>query len=170
MIYLTRRHFQPSSLVLINKPTSRRTLFNAGPRHLQILHTRLRLGCSSLKCDLYRRNLVESQHCDAVETPTHFLLSCPLFQNTQQTYLSNLPCPLTSEFLLHGDDRLSDDINISILLSVQKYIRATKRFSTGYNSLMCRRACVVMFFAWGQQSAKQQIELIIELKHHLLEL
>ena len=97
-----------------------------------ILHTRLRLCCSSLNYDLYRHNLVESHHCDygAVETPTHILLSCPLFQNTWLTYLSNLPSPLTSEFLLHGDDRLSDDINISICFSVQKYIRATQRFST----------------------------------------
>jgi len=65
------------------------------------------LALSSLTYDLYRRNLVESHHCDcsAVETPTHILYSCPLFQNTQLTYLSNLPCPLTSEFLLHGDDK-----------------------------------------------------------------
>ena len=70
-----RSVFKPSLNHQANKSTQ---LFNAGPRHLQILHTRLRLDCSSLNCDLYRRNLVESQHCDcgAVETPTHVLLSC----------------------------------------------------------------------------------------------
>ena len=67
----------------------------------------------------------------ATLSKANFLLICSLFQNTRLTYLSNLHCPLTSEFLLHGDDRLSDDINISIFLSVQKYIRATKRFGTG---------------------------------------
>ena len=73
-----------------NKSTQ---IVNAGPRHLQILHTRLRLGCSSLvlfNYDLYRRNRVESHHCErgAVETPIYPLL---IELSVVSEYSTNLP-------------------------------------------------------------------------------
>ncbi len=50
-------------------------IFNCGSRTGQILHTRLRLDCSGLNYDLYRRSLVNSPLCSrgSPETIEHFL-------------------------------------------------------------------------------------------------
>ncbi len=49
-------------------------LFNLGSRRHQILHARLRLNCSSLNYDLFRKSIVDSPlcTCGAVETVDHF--------------------------------------------------------------------------------------------------
>ena len=57
-------------------------LFDFGLRKSQILHTRLRFGCSSLNYDLHRRNLVDNSlcQCGQVETVDHFLIHCRRYQ------------------------------------------------------------------------------------------
>ena len=44
----------------------------------QILHTRLRTGCSALRYYLYNRNLVSDAlcQCGTIENNLHFLLEC----------------------------------------------------------------------------------------------
>ena len=108
-------------------------LYNVGGRKQQINHARLRLGCSSLNFDLYRRNIVETDlcACGSVETANHFLLHCPSYRTARDSLFSNLSCPPTSNCLLFGDERLSFESNKAIFLNVQKYIDTTKRFSTG---------------------------------------
>ena len=89
--------------------------FNTGPRHLQIIHTRLRLGCSSLNYDLFRKNIVPSQAClcGEVESVRHFMLTCPLF-NIHGTHMlttihSLVPgTAITLDLLLKGNVRFSD--------------------------------------------------------------
>ena len=44
----------------LNKPSS---YYNTGTRTGQILQARLRLECSSLNADLYRKNIVPSPTC-----------------------------------------------------------------------------------------------------------
>ena len=63
--------------------------YNSGARINQILHCRLRLGCSSLKHDLYRKN-INSPLCTSgqVETQTHYLLHC-----TKTSVLQKLAMP-----------------------------------------------------------------------------
>lgn len=104
--------------------------YNSGERKNQILHCRLRLGCSSLKNDLYRKNIVDSPlcTCGAVETISHYLLHCPNYIPQRHFYFRNLPCPITLNNLLYGDERLSPDLNIVVLQSVHAYIQSTKRF------------------------------------------
>ncbi len=115
----------------INKNNSKASpLYNVGSRKSQTLHTRLRLSCSALNHDLHRRSIVESPNCQcgSVETVTHFLLYCDIYQLHRQRYLTNLPCAPIAHKLLYGDERLTFDENKHIFIQVQKFILATKRF------------------------------------------
>ncbi len=115
----------------INKNVSKASpLFTLGSRHCQVLHTRLRLSCSSLNHDLHRRSLIESPNCTcgSTETVSHFLLHCNKYVHQRQLYLTNLPCPPIVENLLFGNERLNYDQNKYIFLQVQTFIHATKRF------------------------------------------
>ena len=59
-----------------HKPTIN---YNSGARINQILHCRLRLGCSSLNHDLYRKNIIHHPLCTCgqIETQAYYLLHCP---------------------------------------------------------------------------------------------
>ena len=117
----------------LNRNTSKASpLFNIGSRSGQILHARLRLGCSALNYDLSRRSLVDSPLCTCgnVETVKHFLLHCPKYNRLRNDLISNLPCPPLLNNLLYGDDKLSPTQNISIITNVQRYILASKRFNS----------------------------------------
>lgn len=97
----------------------------------QILHTRLRLECSSLNHHLYKKNLVESPlcSCGASETTFHFLFSCTHYNFLRQRYFSGLGHPLTVDLLLNGNPNENVAVNNTIFKSVQLYILATKRFT-----------------------------------------
>ena len=59
--------------------------FHAGSRLGQILHARLRMQCSFLHADLYRKNIVESpscQHCGGFESAYHLFFICPAYAAT----------------------------------------------------------------------------------------
>ena len=111
----------------IQKPSP---LFNIGTRQGQILQTRLRLSCSCLRYDLYRRSLVESPlcACGQPETTDHFLLYCPNYYNLRQSIFHDIPCPLTSHNLLHGNEHLTFEENRDLITRTQRNIIATKRF------------------------------------------
>ena len=105
-----------------------------GDRDNQILHTRLRTECSTLKFHLYRRNLIPEPYCTcgAVENTSHFLFKCPKFNAFRRELLltvSNYVEP-SEAVLLFGDDTISDEGNEVIFRAVHKYIKQTKRFST----------------------------------------
>ncbi|PJE79007.1 hypothetical protein CI610_02030 [invertebrate metagenome] len=105
--------------------------FNIGNRNLQILHTRLRLKCSNLKQHLYIRNLEESPLCSCglVESTYHFLLSCDKYNIIRQNTLFQLDIILTEKTLLWGNDTYSIQKNDQIFLTLQNYIKLSKRFS-----------------------------------------
>ena len=105
-----------------------------GDRGNQILHTRFRTECSTLKFHLYRINLNPEPYCTcgAVENTSHFLLKCPKFNAFRRELLltvSNYVEP-SEAVLLFGDDTLSDEVNEVIFWAVHKYIQQTKRFSS----------------------------------------
>ena len=91
------------------------------------------MGCSVLNSDLFRKNIVNSSHCTcgAIETPTHFLLNCPHHYIPRQRHIIaiNLPIPLPTERLLVGSNGLTINQNTEIVLSVQKLILSSKRFT-----------------------------------------
>ena len=99
-------------------------LYNVGNRQHQINHARLRLGCSSLNYDLHRKNIIPSSlcACGAVETASHYLTKCPIYQSMRDRYINDLPCTPTLEHLLCGNDRLTPDANSSFFLKVQGFI------------------------------------------------
>ena len=105
-------------------------LFNIGTRPGQILHTRLRLGCSSLNYDLCRRSLIDSPLCSCgdVETVNHFLLHCPNYSRLRHDLILTLPCPPLLNNLLYGDEKLSPAQNKLVITNVQRYILASGRF------------------------------------------
>ena len=111
----------------VDKPPS---YFYTGNRYEQILHTRLRLECSSLNDHLYKKSITECPNCICGERETncHFLLKCPLYNGQRRHLLSDLPCPPTTKILLFGSSDLNDQENKKIFQNVQTYIVATKRF------------------------------------------
>ena len=54
----------------------------------QMKNTRLRLCCSSLNYDLFRKTIPDSSlcTCNQVETAAHFLLYCPLYNRQRQLF------------------------------------------------------------------------------------
>jgi hypothetical protein len=55
--------------------------YYADSRLVQILHSRLRMQCSSLNQHLYRKNVVGSPNCicGLAESTTHYLFPCPRY-------------------------------------------------------------------------------------------
>ena len=76
--------------------------YNCGSRIGQILHTRLRLECSSLNYHLYRKNIIDDPlcSCGGFESTYHFLFTCSNY-NTQRN--AQLP-----DDLLYGRELLSE--------------------------------------------------------------
>ena len=77
--------------------------YNSGARFNQILHCRLRLGCSSLNHDLYKKKITHSPLCTCgqAETQANYLLNCPNHISQRHQYFRNLPCPITVNTLLY---------------------------------------------------------------------
>ena len=98
----------------------------------QIYHARLRLECSSLKHHLFNKNIVADPlcSCGAVETTSHYLLTCDNYRNLRIRYLYTIPPPLSVPKLLFGIQEASFNENSFIFKQVQLYILATKRFET----------------------------------------
>ena len=84
--------------------------YNAGSRKGQILQARLRLECSSLNSDLYRKHIVPSPSCQCgeFESAAHFLFNCPIYTNERQTYLPNNLRTFTTKDLLFGCENASE--------------------------------------------------------------
>ena len=105
--------------------------FIAGSRVEQILHSRLRMACSSLNSHLYRRNIVESPSCTcgSFESPYHFLFVCPKYGETRNRYLpANLQLFSTRD-LLYGKENVTHIENESLFVKVQKLLIYSKRFA-----------------------------------------
>ena len=104
--------------------------FNAGTRMGQILHARLRMGCSSLKSDLYRKNIVRSPSCSCgeFESAKHFLFTCVNHSVAWERYLPRNLHSYTINDLLHGRNNLSLHENEILTLQVQDFIIKSERF------------------------------------------
>ena len=104
-------------------------------KHKQILHTRSRTGCSALRYYLYNRNLVSDAlcHCGTIENNFHFLLECRRYNVMRREMLQTVSrfADVSERVLLYGDSNLSDTDNELVFKAVHKYIKQTKRFSSG---------------------------------------
>lgn len=121
---------------LLSNHTKPPSYFNTGPRKLQILHTRLRLGCSSLNDDLFRKNISPSNLCicGQVETVDHYLFNCPRYLTQRDVLFRHIiqldgTLILNNHLLLFGCQALSPALNVELFKIVYHYIDSTKRFT-----------------------------------------
>jgi hypothetical protein len=70
--------------------------YYTGSRLGQILHSRLRMQCSSLNQHLYRKNIVDSPNCicGLTESTTHYLFHCPRYTAQRQMYINSINVPI----------------------------------------------------------------------------
>ena len=114
------------------------------PHGLKLL-TRLRLGLSHLRYHKFIHNFQDRINpicvCGLeIETTTHFLLHCPLFQYARQSLLTNIKKidesilkkhdELITKTLLYGKDKFDLSCNKSIISSAIKFTVSTERFSS----------------------------------------
>ena len=101
---------------------------------MQILHTRLRIGCSCLKYDLYSKNIIDSPLCDCrcgdIEDTENFFFKRHLYRDHRLVVHNSIMqhCNVSLNVILRGNESFSDKINIRIFESVQKFIKNSNRF------------------------------------------
>ena len=104
--------------------------FYVGNRKAQILHTRLRLHCSSLNSDLHNNHITDNNRCSCgeIENAEHFLLNCLNYTDIRNSTIERLTVPYNIETLLTGCPLFSEAVNREIFLAVQNFILKTQRF------------------------------------------
>ena len=111
----------------LKKPPS---YYNTGTRIGQILQARLRLGCSSLNADLYRKNFVPSLTCacGGFQSAYHFFFACPRLTHFRRRHFSDSLLNYTVKDFLYGSQNLTFQENEQLFLKVQGYIMKSGRF------------------------------------------
>ncbi|KAK3106293.1 hypothetical protein FSP39_017122 [Pinctada imbricata] len=118
----------------LKSETTRSAHFDFGDRKLQILHSRLRHGCSTLNGDLFRINVTNSSMCSCGaqdERALHFFIQCQQYNTIRRDLFSKLNQIGASPdigTILYGDPDLSYTNNIEIFKAVHRYISQSKRF------------------------------------------
>ena len=109
--------------------------FSYGNRNTNIIYTQLRHGCSNLKADLYRVNLVPNSRCSCghyFENVQHYFLYCPHYSDIRNVLLSeieNMGINPNIGTLLYGDHTLTTQHNIELVKIVYTFIQQSNRFS-----------------------------------------
>ena len=130
------------SLLKFVRPVANSVFDINNPYGLKLL-TRLRFGFSHLRYHKFRHNFQGCINpiCDCrleIETTTHFLLHCPLFQSARQSLLINIKKidesilkkhdELITKTLLYDDDKFDLSCNKFIISSTTEYTVSTERF------------------------------------------
>ena len=118
----------------LNRETRNRAhpkYYSAGSRQGQILHTGLRMQCSSLNTDLYRKNIIPSpsSSCGDFESAHHFFYVCPQLTAVRERYLGDNLRKLTTHELLCGKPEFKNDENVSLFLKVQDLLVKSKQLA-----------------------------------------
>ena len=122
-----------ASKLLKDRPTGNK-LFYHGNRLAAVHHTRLRLGCSALRLDLFRDiKVVDSPICacgQEDESAYHFLFVCRLYSKQRVVMIENLYkyASPSLKLVLEGSDALTYEQNTQVFDIVHAYIRQTRRF------------------------------------------
>ena len=119
------------------------SIFNChNPKAIKYL-SRIRLGLSHLREDKFKHSFLDILNpicaCGSdIESPCHYLMSCPIFDAERNTLLNNIrqiaPSILNlnhsqiTHVILYGDTSLKNETNTEILNSTMNYILSTKRF------------------------------------------
>ena len=116
--------------------------YSMGTKRENILHTRLRLGMTSLNSHLFQIHSpsVDSPYCNCdslIESVKHYFLSCPQYAQEREELEASLRHLINDYHTLNFNDKLTvilhgpgknSSLCLAVAASVQKYIRATKRF------------------------------------------
>ena len=104
--------------------------FYNGERKAQILHTRLRLGCSSLNADLFNNHisLTDKCICGSIESAEHYFLHCDRYATLREETINTINVNFNVDILLNGCPLYSDSINGEIFDIVQTFIIGSNRF------------------------------------------
>ena len=98
--------------------------YNSGTRMGQILHTHIRLECSTLNAHLYRKNIVPEPtcQCGGFDSSYYFFFVCPIFVDASSRYLPANLDNLTTRDLLFGMENKTKHENEELLMQVQEFI------------------------------------------------
>jgi len=110
-------------------------LFSYGPRHLNIIWSRIRLGCSALRAQLYSMHIINDPTCNCghhLEDAKHYFFRCPLYNKQRVVLLAafrKFNLCLEVNIALYGSKDITDMENMIFVHSVLDYIGDTERFS-----------------------------------------
>ena len=111
--------------------------YYSGKGQLEILHTRLRMNCSSLNNDLYLKNITDSPlcRCGSIENTYHFFFQCSYYTPQRALLFDAISryCGITLHLLLFGDTSLSHDTN-KIFFNKSKSIFQIQSDFSGLNT------------------------------------
>ena len=99
-------------------------------RRCQILHTRLRLGCSSLNADLFKNHLSETDMCicGKPETAEHYFLECNKYVTARAETIQLIHHQINIDIILKGCPLYDNISNEEIFLQVHNFIKKSNRF------------------------------------------
>jgi hypothetical protein len=120
--------------------------FEVGARYPSVLHTRLRLGNSTLNDDLFRHNCKSSPTCACAchrETTENYLLHCPLWDTYRSIFLTTAAECLGNywfnsnrtgklSFLHSGCNNVAFNVNHRLFFAVQRFIIDTYHYYCKY--------------------------------------
>ena len=127
--HLLKKHFYP---VEVSK--DKKLLYSIGERNLNIIHSKIRVGCSNLNSDLcFNLRVKDNPFCSCgsfIENAHHFFIECPIWHDLRLELISTISelTPLNLNIFLYGDRNLSLEQNMTIFHSVQRFIKNTMRF------------------------------------------
>ena len=106
--------------------------YYAGDRKSQIFHTRMRMGCSPLRNDLFKMNIIDRQDCDCgypIENPKHYFFDCPHYAEERRIF-QEIDVAFTHDVktFLFGDATKTIRQNTKLFETICQYIKSTKRF------------------------------------------
>ena len=104
-----------------------------GDRKSNILLTRIRHRCSSLKADVFSVNIVPYSNCRCgaqFKTAEHYLLECRLYYAQRQRRINKLypDFELNFDLLTSSTENCNTEQNKDIILAVSRYIKDTQRY------------------------------------------
>lgn len=102
-------------------------------RKFNIILTRIKHRCSSLKADLYRVNIVPNSTCSCgalMETAEHYFFECDLYNEQRERLFRNLNPNfiIDIQLLTTGSPYFDFETNKNIILSALKFIKDSHRF------------------------------------------
>ncbi len=109
------------------------TWLYSGERKITVIHTKLRMNCSSLKAHLFDHNIIQDSECECghnYEDNSHYLLECRLYLVERLEMLNLLDAlnfEVTLNFILNGNIDKDIETNNSMAI-IFIYIKKSNRF------------------------------------------